>query len=125
MMSSILIDTNVILRYLLDDDENMALIAEHLIDGDVWTTPDVLAEITYVLESVYELPRKDIHAALCIVANHVELRPETVVLEAIREYGETKLDFVDCMMVAYAKAGGERVFSFDKEINLRLTAKTP
>lgn len=121
-MNNVLIDTNVILRYLLDDNEDMALIAEHLIDGGAWTTPEVLADITYVLETVYELPREDIHAALCIIANHVELRPEEVVAEAIREYGETKMDFVDCMMTSYAKVENERVFSFDKEINRRMTA---
>lgn len=120
-MDPVLIDTNVILRYLLDDNEDMALISEHLIDGGAWTTPEVLAEITYVLESVYGLPRRDIYAALCIIANHVALRPEQIALSAIREYGETKLDFVDCMMVAYAKTGTERVFSYDKEINRRLS----
>ncbi len=120
-MNKVLIDTNVLLRYLLDDDESMALIAEHIIDGGAWTTPEVLAEITYVLDSVYGLPRQDIHAALCIVANQVELRPQEISLEAIREYGETKLDLVDCMMISYAKAGSTRVFSFDKRINRRLS----
>ena len=125
-MNNVLIDTNVLLRYLLDDNEQMSLIAEHLIDGGAWTTPEVLAEIAYVLESVYEAPRTDIHAALCIVANHVELRPQQVSLTAIREYGETKLDFVDCMITAYAKTDHARVFPFDKEINRRLsTADQP
>lgn len=124
MENNILIDTNVLLRYLLDDIEEMALIAEHLIDGGAWTTPEVLAEITYVLESVYDLPRADIHAALCIIANLVELRPCEATLSAIKEYGETKLDFVDCMMTAYSRACGERVFTFDKEINRRLSERT-
>ena len=119
-MSHMLIDTNVILRYLLDDNEEMALIAENIIDGGAWTTPEALAEITYVLESVYELPRQDIHTALCIIANHVRLQPQEICLEAIREYEETDLDFVDCMMIAYAKAEGERVFSFDKDLNRAL-----
>ena len=124
MTDKVLIDTNVLLRYLLDDREDMALIAEHLIDGGAWTTPEVLAEITYVLESVYGLPRADIHAALCMVANLVELRPPDVTLSAINEYGATKLDFVDCMITAYSRACGERVFSFDKEINRRLSEGT-
>ena len=122
-MNNMLIDTNVLLRYLLDDNEEMALIAEHMIDGGAWTTPEVLAEVTYVLEGVYGLPREDIHAALCIVANQVELRSEQITMAAIKEYGETKLDFVDCMIVAHAKAGNERIFSFDKGINRRLTER--
>ena len=121
-MNNVLIDTNVILRYLLEDNEEMALIAEHLIDGGAWSTPEVLAEVTYVLESVYNLPREDIHAALCIIDGHVELRPSGITTNAIREYGETKLDFVDCMHVAYA-AASERTFTFDKEINRRISER--
>ena len=75
MQNKVLIDTNVILRFLLDDNEEQALIAEHVIDGDAWNTPEVLAEITYVLGSVYGMPRKDIHDALCIISNEIEIKP--------------------------------------------------
>ena len=122
-MNNILVDTNVLLRYLLDDEESMALIAEQVINGGAWATPEVLAEITYVLESVYELPRAEIHAALCVISNNVELRPASICNVAIKEYGETNLDFVDCIIVAYAKASNERIFSFDKGINKRLTER--
>ena len=120
MNSRTLIDTNVILRYLLDDNEEQALIAEHLIDGDAWTTPEVLAEVTYVLDCVYNASRKDIAAALQIIENKIELQPQSVYSRAIKEFSESKLDFVDCMIVAYEKEGVSRVFSFDKELNRRL-----
>lgn len=54
-----------------------------------------------------------------LIFNHVELNPSDICLDAIREYSETKLDFPDCMAVAYHKAG-YRVFTFDKEINRRM-----
>lgn len=119
-MYKVLIDTNVMLRYLLDDNEDMALIAEHVIDGGAWTSPVYLAEFVYVLEGVYGLSRKDIHAALGIISHEVELRP-ALTERAVKEYGETNLDFADCMMLAYASAG-ERTFTFDKGINKRLSA---
>lgn len=120
-MNKILIDTNVILRYLLDDVEEMALIAEQIIEGGARTTPEVLAEMTYVLETVYGFSRKDIGAALNTVFIYVEVAPYDVVSRAIREYEETELDFVDCMMIAYATENNERVLTFDKGINLRLS----
>ena len=120
-MNRILIDTNVILRYLLDDVEDMALIAEQMIEGGAWTTPEILAEMTYVLESVYGVPRKDICAALNTVFIQVEVRPYEVVRQAIREYEETELDFVDCMIAAYSKVENQRVFTFDAGINRRLS----
>lgn len=118
-MSSTLIDTNVILRYLLDDNEDMSLIAEHIIAGGAWTTPEVLAEVSCVLDGVYMVDRQDIAAALEQIATCVECRPENIVLEAIKYYKNTGLDFVDCMILAYGKAG-LRVFSFDKGINRAL-----
>ena len=119
-MNKILIDNNVILRYLLDDVEEMALMAEQMIEGGAWTTPEVLAEMTYVLESVYGFSRRDIAAALNTVFIHVEVRPYDVVGRAIREYDNTDLDFVDCMMIAYSAEGNERVLTFDKRVNRRL-----
>lgn len=118
-MTGCFVDTNVLLRYLLDDNEEQALIAEHVIDGGAWTSPEVLAEITYVLGSVYEAEREDIKAALDVLANIIRFQPDDVTRSAIEEYGNTKLDFVDCMAVAYNKYG-ERVFSFDKGVNKRM-----
>lgn len=121
-MNKTLIDTNVILRYLIDDDEDQGLIAEHLIDGGAWTTPEVLAEMTWVLSSVYHQNRDRIGGALYEVACRVMLEPQDVILQAIKEYDSSNLDFVDCMIVAYHKLGITPVFSFDKAINRRLNA---
>jgi len=120
-VNKILVDTNVILRYLLDDNEEMALLAEQVIEGGAWTTPEVLAETTYVLEDVYGFPREKVSEALNIVFIHVEARPFEIVKRAIDEYEKTDLDFVDCMMVAYGAKGKERAFTFDKGVNRRLS----
>lgn len=120
MMNSCFIDTNVILRYLTDDIPEQGLIAEHIIDGGAWTTPEVLAEVVYVLEGVYGAKRREIFTALELTANAVGLRPHDEALAAIKEYGATKLDFVDCMASAY-NMSGERVFTFDKELNKRMS----
>ena len=122
-MTGTLVDTNVILRYLIDDDEEQSLIAEHIIDGGAWTTPEVLAEITWVLESVYQQKRERITTALIEIANRVTLEPQDVTIKAIDEYDKTNLDFVDCMLVAYDKLGISKVFTFDKGINRRLNAQ--
>lgn len=119
-MDKVLVDTNVLLRYLLDDIEEQSLVVEHILDGGAWTTTEVFAEITYVLESVYNVERKEIATALSIIVNRVDIEPYEVVLRAIEEYEKSNLDFVDCMMVAYDKMGISRVFTFDKGINKRL-----
>lgn len=121
-MNKTLVDTNVILRYLLDDNEDQALLAEHLIDGGAWTTPEVLAEVTYVLEHYYGIERREIATALFQIAHKLDFEQPDVSFEAIKEYDATNLDFVDCMIVAYDKLNISKVFSFDKALNRRLTA---
>ena len=52
----VMLDANMILRYLLNDNQEMADIAEqYLNDGDVSVTIEVLAEVVYVLKGVYSM----------------------------------------------------------------------
>ena len=54
----VILDTNMILRYLLNDDQEMADIAEqHLNAGDASVTIEVIAEVVYVLKGVYSMDR--------------------------------------------------------------------
>ena len=55
-----IIDANVILRYLLDDDKDMADIAEKIIMNGAKTLPEVLAEVVYVLSGVYKMQRSEV-----------------------------------------------------------------
>lgn len=51
-------DTNMILRYLLDDNKEMAEKAEQYLNTrNVSVTPEIIAEVVYVLKGVYSLKR--------------------------------------------------------------------
>lgn len=51
-----MLDTNMILRYLLNDNEQMADEAEKIIrKGSVRVTMEVIAEVVYVLKGVYSI----------------------------------------------------------------------
>ncbi len=112
-----LLDTNVLLRYILNDNEEMSRIASELIDGTVYTVPEVLAEVAYVLAKVYKANRADIATFLSAIVNDVDVEPAHVVEKAIEVYRDNNLDFVDCMLVAYNKVEGTKVFTFDKKMN--------
>ena len=112
-----LLDTNVLLRYILNDNEEMSRIASELIDGTVYTVPEVLAEVAYVLAKVYKANRADIATFLSAIVNDVDVEPAHVVEKAIEVYRDNPLDFVDCMLVAYNKVEGTKVFTFDKKMN--------
>ena len=89
-----LVDTNLIVRYLVQDHERHAKAAGKLFDacdrGDVVVVvlPAVLAECLFVLESFYEHPRGSIASALgrLISSPGVEISGAAVQLDALERY---------------------------------------
>ena len=117
-----LVDTNLIVRYLVQDHEKHAKAAGKLFDacdrGDVVIVvlPAVLAECVFVLESFYEHPRGDIASALgrLISSPGVEI-DATINLDALDRYRKTKVHFVDCLIAATAATENMPVASFDQD----------
>ena len=118
-----LVDTNLIVRYLVQDHERHAKAAVKLFDacdrGDVVIVvlPAVLAESVFVLESFYEHPRGDIASALgrLISSPGVEISGAAIHLDALDRYRRTKIHFVDCMIAATAAAEDTPIASFDQD----------
>ena len=55
------VDTNYIVRYLVNDNIEMADIAEEVFaTKNVFISDEILAEVVYVLLGVYEIPKEDI-----------------------------------------------------------------
>jgi len=118
-----LVDTNLIVRYLVQDHEKHARPAGKLFDacdrGDlvIVVLPVVLAECVFVLESFYRHPRADIASALgrLISSPGVETGEVTVQLDALKRYKGTKAHFVDCLIAASAVARDVPVATFDQD----------
>jgi predicted nucleic acid-binding protein len=89
-----LIDTDLIIRYLVQDHDKPARAAERLFDacdrGDlvIVVLPVVLAECVLVLESFYKHPRTHIASALgrSISSPGIEISEATVHLDALHRY---------------------------------------
>ena len=122
-----LVDTNLIVRYLVQDHEKHAKAAGRLFDacdrGEaiVVLLPAVLAECVFVLESFYGHPRADIASALSRfisspgVQTSVEIDDVAVQLDALNRFKRTKVHFVDCLIAATAVAEDLPVASFDQD----------
>lgn len=119
-----LVDTNLIIRYLVQDHEKHARAAGRLFDacdrGEVVIVllPAVLAECVFVLESFYEHARDDIAAALgtLISSPGIEITAEAVHLDTLDRYRKTKAHFVDCLIAATAASEKMPVASFDQDL---------
>ena len=118
-----LIDTNLIVRYLVQDHEKHAKAAGKLFDACdraelvIVMLPAVLAECVFVLESFYGHPRADIASVLgrLISSPGVEITEATIHLDALSRYKRTKVHFVDCLIAATALAENTPVATFDQD----------
>jgi len=115
-----LVDANIVLRYMLRDDDAMFQVAEQTIRNGAFLLPEVLAEIVYVLLGVYSIPRETLASQLQILTKEVQSEHPEVLDAALATFGSTNLDFVDCLLAAYNKHLGDKVVSFDRKLNRML-----
>lgn len=111
------LDTNYILRYLLNDNEKMAILAEEVIlQKEVHIANEVWAEVVYVLEGVYGLEKEKISTVLrtLLQADNIHVIDKYNLVKALEIFAQKKLDFVDCLLCAYA--GVDEVCTFDKKL---------
>jgi len=118
-----LVDANVILRYLLNDNEEQSPLARQIIEEDcAYTYPEVLAEVVYVLSGVYGLERAEIGDVFRALLKHMYFYDAEMLLTAFNFYEMMNLDFVDCLLVARNLCLSEPVATFDKKVQ-RLTGR--
>ena len=123
----VILDTNAILRYILQDNPIMvAEVKTQLLSENCFIPVEVVAEIVYVLSKVYSVERDVIATTLTNIANvgNITVAQNNVVLHALQVYASTTLDFVDCLLIGYAKKDGYAIFTFDKKLRKALEEKT-
>lgn len=116
------LDTNVIVRHLTGDPPDLATRATRfLAASDELLVPDlIVAEVTYVLESFYDVERSPLAQMLRAIIGFPAVRvidPE-LLLRAVEVYEIDRLDFAEAYLVACAERSGVgRVASFDQSID--------
>ncbi|MGV8092823.1 MAG: PIN domain-containing protein [Mangrovibacterium sp.] len=113
-------DANIILRYLLEDDETLSEMSREIVDNNnIYLPFEVCAEVVYVLEKVYIVPRENIRNALTLLIDYrnISTNDKTVLEKALEIYHIRNIDFVDALLVAYNQITGAIIHSFDKKVN--------
>ncbi|MCR4418622.1 MAG: PIN domain-containing protein [Clostridia bacterium] len=127
------VDANVVLRFLLRDDERLYAKAARIMDlveeGQLLllVSPLTVAELVWTLESFYALPRERIREVLSafLTASGVEAEERQVVLAALEDYVEQNVDFIDAYLARHAVARGvPLVCTFDRKHFSRLPVRT-
>lgn len=115
------LDTNVLVRYIMQDDPKNSPKATKLIeslDGDNpgYITMVSVIELYWVLTSCYELSGEQVGQALEAILRTKQFLVERAdqVMRALRVYGEGKADFADCLIERSATgAGCAQTMTFD------------
>ena len=112
------LDANAVLRYVLKDNEEQFNIVKECIDQCYCVVPlEVMAEVAYVLEGVYSVPRNVVSSLFRKLACELLIVNQDVLFRALEIYDESpKLDFVDCLMYGYHVARNVDVLTFDKKL---------
>ena len=108
-MAALAVDTNIVVRLLVADDEQQAARARRLFEAnEVWIGVTVLLEAAWVLTSVYELTAKQTAAALMSLLGLPNVRVENpgIVASALNA-SEHGLDFADALHLLRAPDGAE------------------
>jgi predicted nucleic-acid-binding protein len=117
------VDTNIFLRYLINDDPQKTDACESLfkkaIAGEetLFTTDMVIAEIIWVLESYYELNKKGVRERVEKILNTENLicPGKEIIINALAAYDEKNIDFIDAYNAFIIKINGiNELYSYDK-----------
>jgi predicted nucleic acid-binding protein len=123
----IAVDTNVLVRYVTDDDPEQGRRALELLGRgeEVFVAKTVLLETEWVLRAVYKLPRASVRGALLHVLGlpNVQAEAPEQIAQAL-ELHERGLDFADAIHLA-SSGDAETFYTFDGELARRGRALTP
>lgn len=114
------VDTNVLVRLLVRDDEEQVRAAERFVASGAWVSHLVLIEAVWVLDAVYARTDRQIGDAVEMLLNHdvLTVQEGEVVAAALQTFrNRSAADFSDCLIVETArKAGHAPLGTFDRRL---------
>jgi predicted nucleic-acid-binding protein len=114
------VDTNILVRALVRDDEKQLAAAEAFVAAGAWVSNLVLAETLWVLRGAYGFGHAEIATAVEMLLGHRQfaLQDPDVVAAALDQYRrKPALGFTDCLVLAIArKAGNLPLGTFDRSL---------
>ena len=120
----VVIDTNLLVRYLTDDEPQKAKAVDALLNSagkgeiKILIPSIVIAELVWVLESFYKMIADDITGLVEAILNTpgVDTQDRSVIKAALKLYRNKKIDLVDAWIIEFAKTkGAKKIYTFDKK----------
>ncbi len=117
------LDTNVLVRYLAQDDKAQSVLATKLIEQTLTASQPgfislvSLVEVVWVLEGCYGSTKDEVVDIVerLLRVKQLHVQDAEVVWQAVRVFRNAKADFADCLIEREANAQGcDYTVSFDK-----------
>lgn len=118
-------DTNVLARYLRDDDPVQSKRAAHFVrravrqNEPLYLNHVVLCELVWILVSVYQHRKEEIIQTVeaILLTGQFELEDKPSIELALEDYKKTKADFSDCVIGQRNRAlGSDTTMTFDRRL---------
>ena len=123
----IALDTNILVRYITQDDEVQSKASEELLakyDGEnlsIFINNTVLCELVWVLERGYKYSKEQIASTMRIIFSTTEFAFEhhNILWLALEDYENNKADFADCLIAQVNNHHGfKKTYTFDKSATM-------
>lgn len=123
-MKTILVDTNVILRFLLRDDKNLFKIANSIFKSaesgktKIYIDELVVAESIWALTSFYKKDKKEVcNLLLKLFSKNWLINPrKNLIFSSLKLCVLTKLSYIDCWVHELSKLEFMKLETFDKDL---------
>ncbi len=119
-----LIDTNIIIRFLVGDHEEHLKIATEIFrqvenaEIEVEILDTVVMEALFVLIKFYKLPKSEVIADLKrLIALRGVVGDKILLIETLNIIEDKNIDFVDALICAKSRLQGYGKLSFDADVN--------
>ena len=117
------LDTNVLVRYIVQDDSGQLAVAKRLIDRciaegqSLYVPVTVALELEWVLRASFGYVKDEVLLVLSNLfsASELSFESERALEVALQLYREGSAEFADCLHIALATQAGEQpLWTFDK-----------
>jgi predicted nucleic-acid-binding protein len=114
------VDTNVIVRLIVRDDDRQVAAAERFIEHGVWISTLALAEAVWVLASTYDLSDTELAGGIDMLLRNTRValqEPDTVSAALALFRSKPALGFSDCLILELARRSGNLPLgTFDRNL---------
>lgn len=118
------LDTNVLVRYLTQDDKVQSEVANHIFETQLTSTNPgyvtliTLIELTWVLKTAYIQPKEQVANVISglLESKQLQIEKADVAYLALKRYLQANADYSDAVITILSKqAGCDTVLTFDNK----------